>query len=271
MIHHFRPGIRPFFTQFVSLFLYVSICFVLISCGEKEDPLPEDFVQVKGIQLIPSDSVFLFNSGEKMLRVTPQFIGAFGDEVYLDQIPSLQLLIDGKKSGNPARISTDRVGEYEVIGRIGKVSSRPLKIKVVDVDPNTYVSRIEVDMADSTHSPYAIAGKSQVDFEVRVLNYQGRPFPIQYQPDFKFYLNGVPQENLHRVLVTESGDLPFWAEVEDIKSEVKILRSRAIPDLSEIYYLPVVFHVVHRGKQEVLLKTLGRHLSGNFWMKLMRR
>lgn len=249
MTHLLRSIAKPFIPYSSPVFLvFISLCSVLISCGEKEDPLPEDFVQVKGIQLIPNDSIFLFNSGEKMLRVTPQFIGAFGDEVYIDQIPSLQLLIDGKKSENPARISTDRVGEYEVIGRIGKISSSPLKIKVVDVDPNTFVSRIEVEMADSTQSPYAIAGKSQVDFEVKVLNYQGRPFPIQYQPDFKFYLNGVPQENLRRVLVTESGDLPFWAEVNGMKSEVKILHSRAMPDLSEIYYLPVVFHVVHRGE-----------------------
>jgi hypothetical protein len=225
------------------------------ACKEKEEPMPEGFNSVAGFQLIPIDSIFLAMPGEKELRLSPKFTGAFGDEVTLASIPSMQVFIDGKKSANPPRIPTDKEREFEVYAKIGQLTSRPIRIKVIDVNPRTYISKLSVSMGDSTKAPYAIAGKSLVDFQVSIFDYRGKEFSITERPAFKFFFDGVQIENLHRVAVLRSGEIPFWVEVGDRKSEVKILNSRAMPDFSEIFSMPIVFHIVHSGQEKGTLEN----------------
>ncbi|WP_111672437.1 M43 family zinc metalloprotease [Algoriphagus litoralis] len=243
-----------FFSSFRNCFkiiIWVAIGFgflLLNACKEEEEPMPEGFNRVAGFQLIPFDSVFLAMPGEKELRLSPKFTGAFGDEVTLASIPSMKIFIDGKRVDNPATIPTEKEREFEVFAKIGQLTSKPVKIRVVDVNPRTYVSSLSVSMDDSTRAPYAIAGKSLVDFKVRVFDYRGKEFLISERPAFKFFFDGVQVENLHRVPVLRLGEIPFWIEVGNKKSEVKILNSREIPDFSKKHSLPVVFHVVHSGQ-----------------------
>jgi hypothetical protein len=105
-------------------------------------------------------------------------------------------------------------------------------------------------MGDSTKAPYAISGRSFVDFKARIYDYRGKEFNESEKPPFKFYFDGVQIENLHRVPILRSGEIPFWIEVGGKKSEVEILTSRDLPDFSKKYSLPIVFHVVHSGQEK---------------------
>lgn len=76
-----------------------AVCFIHLSaCEEKEEPLPEEFNRVAGFQLIPFDSVFIVWPRDQELNFSPKFTGAFGNEIILPNIPSIQFFIDGKLS-----------------------------------------------------------------------------------------------------------------------------------------------------------------------------
>ena len=242
---YFRKIQKIIFGVFISLGL-----LFLNSCGEKEDPLPEGFDFVTDFELIPYDSVFVIWQGTHELNLTPKFFGAFGDEITLEFNPSIQYFIDGKKSSNPPRIPLHQEKEFELYGKIGRIKSKTLKIRVIDVDPKTYVSKFKASMADSTKAPYAISGRSFVDFNASIYDYRGKEFPENEKPDYKFFFDGKVLESLHRVSVLRSGEIPFWVEIEDKKSEVEILFSRELPDLSRKYSLPIIFHIIHSGQEK---------------------
>lgn len=105
-------------------------------------------------------------------------------------------------------------------------------------------------MGDSTKAPYAIAGKSLVDFKVSFFDFRGKEFPEEEKPEYKIWFDGILLENIHRVPVLRSGEIPFWAEIRGEKTEVEILYSREMPDLSKKYSLPIVFHIVHSGQEK---------------------
>ena len=249
MKHIFQLGTTSK-SQLILGIISVAFFINLIACKEKEEPLPEGFNRVASFELIPFDSVFIIYPGEQELNLSPKFKAAFGEEVILPSIPSINFYIDGKRSPNPPRIPTDKEREFEITAKIGNLTSKPLKIRVIDVDPKTHVSKFEVSMGDSTKAPYAISGRSYVDFKVSIYDFRGKEFEESEKPPFKFYLDGVQIENLHRVPILRSGEIPFWMEVNGKKSEVKILTSRDLPDFSEKYSLPIVFHVVHSGQEK---------------------
>jgi hypothetical protein len=278
---------KQFFRSFSSVFhslpsinwVLLAFGFFLLNACSQEEELPEEFNQVAGFQLLPSDSVFLAGTGEQELKLFAKFTGAFGDEITLSSTPAMQIFVDGKKVKNPPRIPTDRERIFEVYAKIGQLKSRPIRISVLDVDPKTYLSSFGVSMGDSTKAPYAIAGKSFVDFKVSLRDYRGKEFPEGEGPSYSFFFDGVKVENLQRVQVTRTGEIPFWIEVGEKKSEVKFLKSRALPEFSKKYSLPVIFHIVHSGQAiglfenpeqkliaEVLEKTndwlLGKSASG---------
>jgi len=239
------------FKSHLNIAIWIVFAFFLIhltSCEEKEDPLPEGFERVAGFQLSAFDSIFVVWPGDQELNLTPKFSAAFGEEVILPTLPSMQFYIDGKRASNPPRIPTDKVREFEIYATIGKLRSKILKIKVIDVDPKTYVSGFKASMGDSTKAPYAISGRSLIDFKASILDFKGREFSDENKPAYKFYFDGVVLENHHRVPILRSGEIPFWIEVGGKKSNVGILYSRELPDLSKKYSLPIIFHIIHSGQ-----------------------
>lgn len=243
-----------------SIFWAFLVCFFafLTACSEKEEPLPEGFNRVGSFELIPFDSVFIVWPGDQELNLTPKFTTALGEEVILPSISSIKFFIDGKRSPNPPRIPTDKERNFEIFAKIGNLTSKPIKIRVIDVDPKTYVSRIKASMGDSTKAPYAINGRSFVDFKASIYDYRGKEFEEAAKPPYKFYFDGVQLENLHQVPVLRSREIPFWVEVGTKKSEVEILTSRELPDFSIKYSLPIVFHVVHSGQEKGTLENPGQ-------------
>ncbi|HSF55318.1 MAG TPA: M43 family zinc metalloprotease [Algoriphagus sp.] len=228
----------------------ISCLIYLNACKEKEEPLPDGFNRVANFELIPFDSVFLVWPGDQELNLSPKFTGAFGDEVILPSIPPIQFFIDGKRSKNPPRIPTDKEREFEVFAKIGQLKSKSIKIRVIDVNPKTYVSGFKVSMGDSTKAPYAISGKSLVDFKVSIFDYKGKEFAAEDKPDYKIWFDGKLLENYQRVPVLRSGEIPFWAEVGGKKTEVEVLYARELPDFSKKYSLPIIFHIIHSGQEK---------------------
>ncbi len=240
------------FRNFISAAVWIVIfcCFTFFTaCKDAEEPLPEGFEHVTGLRLITLDSIFLKLPGERELKIFPKYTGAFGDEINLPSYPPLRFFIDGKRTSSPPSIPTDQEGTFEVTAKIGKITSKPLQLTVMDVNPSTFISGLRVSMGDSTKAPYAIAGRSVVDFKATIFNFKGKEFSESEKPDYKFYFDGVQLENHQRVPVLRSGEIPFWIEAGDQKSEVEILHSREMPDLTHQYSLPLVFHIVHSGQE----------------------
>ncbi|WP_111671229.1 M43 family zinc metalloprotease [Algoriphagus litoralis] len=251
MNHFFqsRNSLKNQLTKGIGI-VFAACIINLSACKEKEEPLPEGFNKVASFELIPFDSVFTIWPGDQELNLSPKFTAAFGEEVILPSIPSIQFYIDGKRSSNPPRIPTDKEREFEIFAKIGKLTSKPVKIRVIDVDPKTYVSRFKASMGDSTKAPYAISGRSFVDFKASIYDYRGKEFEESNKPPYKFYFDGVQLEKLHRVPIFRSGEIPFWVEVGGKKSEIEILISRELPNFPKKYSLPIVFHVVHSGQEK---------------------
>lgn len=233
----------------IGVWIFFAVLLIqLTSCGEKDEPFPAGFEKVAGFELIARDSIVLVGQGNLKLTISPKFTAAFGEEVFLETLPPMQFIVDGNRSANPVIISTEKARVFEIYAIIGKLKSKPIRIRVIDVDPNTYIRKFSVSMGDSTKAPYAIAGKSQIDFKISILDYRSREFAEANKPAYSFYLDGVEVKNHTKVPISRSGEIPFWVEVGGIKSETKILYSRELPDFSKTYSLPMVFHVIHTGE-----------------------
>lgn len=230
----------------IPVFLFIFSCLVISACSNLEDEKLTEFRnQVAEIKITAYDTVFSTISKTQTLKIFPEFLNGFGQEVFLEETPK-QLLYINDEVSRDFIIDSSEETEYAVYLKIGNLKSNTLKIKVMDVSPTKYISRIEVNMGDSTFAPYAINGVSKVDLNARIYDYQGREFTPTNYPKFSIWFDGVEYQNPRDIPIERSGTIPFYAISGENKSEVKYIISREKPDLSRVYSLPVIFHLVGR-------------------------
>ncbi|MBN3583183.1 hypothetical protein JYB64_12360 [Algoriphagus aestuarii] len=227
-----------------GLVLLFVLAFILAGCSNLEDEKLEAFnSQVAGIKITAYDSIFSTTFKKQTLKIFPQFLNGIDEEVTLEELPNQVIYINDKVSKDLV-IDTSEETEYSVYMKVGGVKSNSLRIKVMDVNTRTYISRIEISPGDSTFSPYAISGISRIDLKPRIYNYKEREFEPGYYPNYSVWFDGVEYPNPNDILVSRTGNIPYYVVSGDKKSEVQFIFSREKPDLSPVYSLPIIFHLV---------------------------
>ncbi|MBN7817357.1 M43 family zinc metalloprotease [Algoriphagus pacificus] len=227
-----------------QLALFFMFCFALFGCSNLEDEKLEAFnSQVAGIKITAYDSIFSTTIKEQTLKIFPQFLNGADEEVFLEELPKQVIYINDKVSKDLV-IDTSEEAEYSVFMKVGSVKSNTLRIKVMDVNTRTYISRIAISPGDSTFSPYAISGISRIDLKPRIYNYKEREFETDFYPNYSVWFDGVEYPNPTNILVNRTGNIPYYVVSGDKKSEVQYIISREKPDLSPVYSLPIIFHLV---------------------------
>lgn len=251
-----------------GLLLLFILFFTFAGCSNLEDEKLEVFNgQVAGIKITAYDSIFSTSFKKQTLKIFPQFLNGFDEEVFLEEIPKQVIYINEKVSKDLV-IDTSEGTEYSVYMKVGSLKSNTLRIRVMDVNTRTYISRIEISPGDSTFSPYAISGISKIDLKPRIYNYKGVEFERDFYPTYSVFFDDVELPNPIDILVNRAGNIPYYVVSGDKKSEIQYIISREKPDLSQIYSLPVIFHMVGVANDGVIdaeqLQTLLEITNNNF-------
>jgi hypothetical protein len=232
----------------LEIFLLIFSFLAISACSNLEDEKLKAFnSQVAGIKITAFDSIFSTTFKEQTLKIFPQFLNGIDEEVTLEEIPKRVIYINDKVSKDLV-IDTSEEAEYSVYMKVGSVKSNTLRIKVMDVNTRTYISRIEISQGDSTFSPYAISGISRIDLKPRIYNYKEQEFEADFYPPYSVWYDGMEYSDPIDILVNRTGNIPYYVVSGDKKSEVQFIISREKPDFSMIYSLPIIFHIVEGPK-----------------------
>lgn len=148
--------------------------------------------------------------------------------------------IDGEKI-NSRKIADFPNGRLTVSITMGGKTSNLLDIEVLD--PTSGIKRIDLDMADNTRNFYALAGKTNYDFEFSVWDFEDKEINLDV---FELFVDGISYNRLTNIPITNPGEIPIQIIAYGTKSNVLKIFSREDLVL-ETKTLPVIFHIVHNG------------------------
>jgi hypothetical protein len=128
-------------------------------------------------------------------------------------------------------------GRVSFISKVGDIISNPLEIEVIN--PFNFIKSIELSFSDSTNNPFAVAGKTQYDFNYKIVGVDNSEINLKAE----LRIQDVKQQGFENILISSSGQLKAEVVAYGKKSNALVINSR-----SDISYpkvrIPLIFHIL---------------------------